>query len=154
MKKLDPNKPFLVKESMGVNIFLGLVFLAMFISSFFNNDPDAKGFEFKILYIAIIPAVLFIRKGLINRVCMVINKKGIYHSGELITTWDDFIDARIDQDEVIMTIQDNFVLFVRYRQPGNKIFRSKIPLRNTQNKAEEEIIEAIRFFSTLHKRRI
>ena len=152
MKKPDPDKPFLVKDSMGVNIFLGLVFLAMFVSSFFNTDPDAKGFQFNILYIAIIPAILFIRKGLINRVCIVINKKGIYHFGELITTWEDFIDARIDQDEVVLTIQDNFVLFVRYRQPGNKIFRSKIPLRNTQNKSEEEIIAAIRFFSGLYKR--
>ena len=152
MKKLDPNKPFLVKDSMGVNIFLGLVFLAMFISSFFNNDPDEKGFQFKILYIAIIPAILFIRKGLANRVCMVINKRGIYYFGELITTWENFIDARIDQDEVLLTIQDNFVLFVRYRQPGNKVFRSKIPLRNTHNKAEEEIIEAIRFFNGLAKR--
>lgn len=153
MKQLDPNKPFVVRDSMGVNIFIGLVFLAMFISTFFNNDPDAKGgFDFKFLYLAIIPAILFFKKGFTNRICIVINRKGIYHFGDLITTWDDFIDARVDQDQKVLSIQDNFVLYVRYRQPGNKMFRSKIPLRNTQNKAEEEIIEAIRFFYAIHKR--
>lgn len=153
MKKLDPNKPFLVKDSMGVNIFIGLAFVGLFISTFFNNDPNAeKGFEFKLFYLALIPAALFIWKGLKNRICIEINRKGIYHFGRLVTTWADFIDARIDQDEIVLTIQDNFVLYVRYRQPGNKIFRTKIPLRNTQNKAEEEIIEAIRFFSSYARR--
>jgi hypothetical protein len=138
---------------MGVNFFVGLVFLAMFISAFFNNDPDAKGgFVFNFFYLAIIPAIIFFRKGLTNKICIVIDRKGIYHFNELITTWENFIDARIDQDQKVLSIQDNFVLFVRYRHDGNKIFQNKIPLRNTQNKAEEEVIEAIRFFYGLHKR--
>ncbi len=147
MIKVDRDKPFLVKESKGVNIFLGLLCLTLFVSSFFNNDESEKGFRLQLLHVAIIPAILFLRKGFANKTIISIDRKGIMYHGELITTWEDFIDARIEQAEVVLTIQDNFVLFVRYRQPGNRIFQSRIPLRNTHNKAEEEIIEAIRVFS-------
>jgi hypothetical protein len=146
MKKLESHIPFIVSQSKGINIFVALAFFGLFISSFFNNDPTVKGGGFRWAYLALIPAILFFIRGIYTKEIIRISRQGIFYLGELVTKWENFVDARIDQDEILLSIQDNFVLFIRYKE-GDRLFQTKIPLRNTYNKAEEEIIAAIRFFS-------
>jgi hypothetical protein len=44
-------------------------------------------------------------------------------------------------------LRDNFVLVVEYKKNGTKQgFRKKLPLTNTQDKSEEEVLEAVKFF--------
>lgn len=45
-------------------------------------------------------------------------------------------------------LQDNFVLVVEYLKDkmSDKGVRRQIPLTNTQNKSEEEVLEAVKFF--------
>lgn len=147
MEQLTEHSSFVVKESVVLNLVIGVVSLVMFLSAFFEPVTD-EGFQFKVTYLMLVPAVLFFIKGLSNRTCMVINRQGLYHYGKLVTNWDNFIDAVVTQDPRPGSIQDRFVLLVRYRMYETRVFQSKIALPNTQNKAEEEIIEAIRFFST------
>jgi hypothetical protein len=146
MADLNADEDFVVKESMGVNLFVSLAFFAMFLYALYDNiEHGQEGIHLKILFIALIPAFLFLRKALSKHRDITINKNGIYINNRLLTNWNNFIEAKIIQREIILSIQDNFTLFITY-QEGSRVFRDKIPLRNTQNKAEEEIIEAIRFY--------
>ena len=44
-------------------------------------------------------------------------------------------------------LRDNFILVVEYRKGELKQgIRHKIPLTNTQNKSEEDVLEAVKFF--------
>jgi hypothetical protein len=73
---------------------------------------------------------------------------------KLITNWDNFINAFIDQKKVLLTIQDNFILVVEYKKDFNpgKGFRKQIPLTNTQNQSEEDVLAAVTFFWKEHFR--
>jgi hypothetical protein len=155
MARPDPRSNFLVRENSILFIVLGVIFSIMFIISL--TDIMAYDFvfiiPFKALYLTIIPAFIFLKKGLQKKKTIImINRNGFYYFGELITSWPLFIDAVVTQDEKIFTLQDNFVLIIRYRNNEGKIFRSKIRLGNTQDKSEEEIIAAIRFFSSAENR--
>ncbi len=79
---------------------------------------------------------------------MTINKNGFFHYGKLITNWNNFIDVAVKEEEKMFSIKDNFALFIKYYKDGEPgHFGRKIKLTNTQNKAEEEIIAAIKFLS-------
>jgi hypothetical protein len=78
-----------------------------------------------------------------------VNKTGIYQDEKLITGWPNLIKTFVAQKEnkKFYNIQDNFLLVVEYRKDGHSEgFRRKIPLTNTQNKSEEEVLEAVQFF--------
>lgn len=138
-------KPFIVKESVGVNFVAGLVFVAMTVTAFLYND--LKGFEYLGLLITLIPGVYFFVKTFNKTIILEINSKGIYFHGKLLTDWDNFISANYDQKEVLLSLQDNFYLQVDYIKPGTGMqYTSKINLPNTLNKAEEDIIAAIKAF--------
>lgn len=149
----DTGSVFIVSESRGINLFVG-IFLTMlsFLTLYYNHFDFNVGVEIYILYLFIVPGAYFIYKAIVKKQIMVINKYGFFYQGKLLTNWQNFITARYDQEEKTWTIQDNFVLFIEYFKPGfPKSFISKIPLTNTQDKSEEEIIAAIRFFVTNYK---
>ncbi|HQX74372.1 MAG TPA: hypothetical protein PK298_15800, partial [Chitinophagaceae bacterium] len=53
----------------------------------------------------------------------------------------------------IFNIVDNFILVVEYTRDGSpEGFRRKIPLTNTQNKSEEEVLEAVKFFWSVYRK--
>lgn len=87
-----------------------------------------------------------------ERIIMTVNKDGFFYYGSLITNWNNFVSARfIDQTPQVSStslgISDQYFLSVRYRkdnEPG--CFERKFALTNTQDKAEEEILAAIRFY--------
>jgi len=104
--------------------------------------------------IALLPAILFFRKGRNKKIYIRINKTGIYQDEELVTGWAHFLNAYISQKETkYISIQDNFILVLEYLKEGQqKGFRRKIPLTNTQNKSEEDVLAAVKFFWKEHSR--
>jgi hypothetical protein len=150
MQKLHTDVDFLVRENAVLHFVLGSIFTVIFLFSLTDKvEYDYRGkFDFKAMYIALVPAIYFMRKAFSKRKeIFKINKQGFYYYGELITNWNNFIDAVVTQDKVVLTIQDNFVLFIRYKNDEGRHFRGKFPLTNMQDKADTEIIAAIRFFS-------
>ena len=139
---------FQVKESRGCNLVMGILLFVIALVTIVADFSGAVGGPFiKLFYLLIIPAILFIRRGSANQTVITINKKGFFYGGQLLTSWDNFIDAAITQDEKLLMIQDNFLLFIKYYKDGSPgYFGRKIPLTNTQDKAEEEIIAAIKFY--------
>jgi len=150
--KLHSNKEFLVGEEKILNYILGVLFLALFLYGVIDavlrhfKNIDYQSFIF---VFALIPAFLFFRKGSSPVVYIRINRNGIYFQQELVTDWALLQNAYIDQKEKkgIINLQDNFQLVLEYKREGDqKLFRRKIPLTNTQNKSEEEVLEAVIFF--------
>jgi hypothetical protein len=97
--------------------------------------------------LALAPAIIGFSKAKSKRVYIRINSKGIYQDEKLITTWSHFLNAFIEEKQVALSIKDNFMLVVEYvKDKSGSGYRKKIPLTNTQNKSEEQIIAAIKFF--------
>ena len=137
---------FLVKESKGFNYFIGILLLIIFVVAIALGDYGWSNY-LSAMALFLIPAAFFIAKARGNAVRIKINKSGFYYNGALITSWDRFIDARLTQDLVPGSIKDNFIILIRYygHDPA-EAYWSKIPLSNTQDKADEEIIAAIDFY--------
>ena len=128
---------------------LGLYPLAGLLIHGFRN-PDYQGL---ILLLALIPSWLFFNKARSRRIFIRVNKKGIYQDEKMVTDWKGFIRAFLDQQQKTVSIRDNFVLVVEYKKEGQQnVFKRVIPLTNTQNQSEEDIIGAIRFFLALYRR--
>ena len=135
--KLNDKGEFVVKDSMGVNLVIGLVFLAMFITAFFGDDA-AHNLPFwqrlNAMHITIVPAIIFFVKAYKRQTKILLNDTGFFYQGRLLTYWDDFIEASIVQDDVLMSIQDNFKLLVKnYKEKKTRIYYTKKLLGNTQN---------------------
>jgi hypothetical protein len=155
-------KPPFIKDSqfiVGEEKVLNYVLASLFFGLFIYGLVDAIVYHFtKINYLNIIsvlllvPAILFFRRGKSDKIYIRVNKTGIYQDEKLLTRWSNFINAYISQKEKMLSIQDNFILVIEYRKDGvDKGFRRKIPLTNTQNKSEEEVLEAVKFFWSLYR---
>lgn len=148
---LHTDADFVVGEEKVLNYVMASLFLALFLYGL--ADAIARKFinidyQSLIFTIALVPAILFFKKARSKRIFIRINKKGIYRDERLLTDWDHFIGAYLDQEQKVVTIKDNFVLVVEYKK-GNAggAFRQRIPLTNTQNQSEEDVLAAINFFS-------
>ncbi|MBL0273152.1 MAG: hypothetical protein IPQ06_08785 [Chitinophagaceae bacterium] len=147
---LTKESEFVVGEDKVLVTILATLFFALFLYGLIDallhhfTKLDYQNFIFMI---ALAPALLFFIKAKNKRVYIRINKTGIYQEEQLVTGWSDFLNAYISQKDKVISIQDNFILVVEYRKDGvEKGFRRKIPLTNTQNKSEEEVLEAVKFF--------
>ncbi len=154
MGKTQLNKAgeFVVKEEKMINYILAGLFFAIFLYGvidaakrhFINIDYQSYFFT-----LALVPVIFCIRRANSKRVYIRVNKTGIYHDEQLVTGWPGLLNAYITQKEKksFFNIQDNFILVVEYRKdgpPGNS--RRQIPLTNTQNRSEEEVLEAVQLF--------
>ncbi len=157
MKKqnLNADSEFIVKDDKWLVFILAFLFFGIFLYGLI--DAILKGFNnltylSYLFFLLLIPAFLFNRKARANRIYIRINKNGIYQDEQFVTGWEGFLNAFITQKEKVLSIQDNFILVVEYVKNDNlKGFRKQIPLTNTQNKSEEEVMEAIIYFRTLYK---
>lgn len=151
-KTLQKDSEFVVGEEKVINYVMAVFFLALFLYGlidavkrrFINIDYQSYVFA-----LAIIPAIYCIRRANNKTVYIRVNKTGIYYQEQLVTEWSNFINAFIDQREKkrFFNILDNFQLVVEYRKENPvQGFRKKIPLTNTQNKSEEEVLAAVKFF--------
>ncbi len=139
---LTRDSQFIVGEERLLNYLVAAIFLAVFVLASF--DFQSLGY---FIVLPLVPAVYYFIKARSKRIYIRINIKGIYQDEKLVTSWDNFIKATIDQKQVFLSIKDNFILVVEYRkegQPGG--FRRTIPLTNTQNQSEEDVLAAVKFF--------
>jgi hypothetical protein len=141
---LTPETNFTVRESQLVNFIAGFALLAVVIVSLMAYQVDMS------ITLMLLPAAFFIFRGLSNQVAIAINKKGIYQGSTQLTNWNNFIHAYLIDEQKIGSIQDNFAIVVEYKKDGQPgYFKRKIRITSTQDKTDEEILEAIRFFNSL-----
>ena len=144
--KLQTEKDFLVKESLFINNFFGIFLLAIFVGTMIFGDYG-WGVFFQAVGLFLLPAGYFFYRGRSKEVRIKINLSGFYYGNKLIMDWDHFVQAELTQDSKLASIKDNFIILLHYRLPGDRsIYEKKIPMSNTQDKADEEIIEAIDFY--------
>ena len=150
--RLSKDSEFVVGEDKVLNYILAALFFALFLYGLFDaarrhfKHIDYQSYFF---VLALLPAIYCFRRGQSKKLYIRVNKKGIYKEGQLITGWSNLHKAYIAQAEKksFFSIQDNFILVVEYRKEGfTQGFRSNIPLTNTQNKSEEDVLEAVNFF--------
>jgi hypothetical protein len=142
--QFNAESDFVVKESMNMNVFTGLLFLVFSLITF----PTSVIMGGVALFIAIGAFVRSAKDTTIIR----INKKGFYYYGRLITDWEHFIsDQFIDELPLPQGndpgLNDRFFLFIKYYKEGELgYFGRKIRLTDSQDKSEEEIIAAVKFY--------
>ena len=149
---LTSDGQFIVGEYKLMHYFMALFFLALFgvglydaISRNFRNI-DYQSYVFAL---AIIPAVLILVKVRKGTIYIRINSKGIYENERLVTQWPGLLNVTLTQEEKkgIYDLGDKFILLLQYSKPGEaKPVLRKIRLTNTQNKSEEEVLAAVRWF--------
>jgi len=141
---------FIVKDSVGIMLFMAAFFLVLLISSWPYNENGNLTF---ILVLAAAGVVFSVYKIVIRKPQIIINKDGIYAAGNLITDWDHFYTAAFEQLPLKrLRVSEKNVLIVHYRKDGIAgSFRSTVPLTNTQNKSEEAVVESIRFYYDIYR---
>jgi hypothetical protein len=149
---LNEDSEFVMKESKSLNLLAGIILFIVGVFVLFNIYTDYHADQIiiykKMLLLSLFPAVFFLWKGLKNNALLTINKTGIYRCDELLTTWDNFINAAINEEPIAGSISDNFVLSVYFCVDGKDgCFKRMMRLPNTRDQSEEEIMEAIWFFS-------
>lgn len=161
VRALQKESQFTVGEEKSINYVLAVLFFALAVYGIIEGA--LRGFvpidyQNVILPFAAIPGFFCLRQAKSKRVYIRVNKDGIFKDERKVTGWADFLKAYITQDpnKRVTSIADKFQLVVEYRSPDNsgQGIRKRIPLTNTQNKSEEDIMEAIRFFVMLHKSQI
>lgn len=98
----------------------------------------------------VIPALTVIARGFRNKTILVINKNGFYYYGELLTDWNHFISEEFIDDGPSLSrgkSKDQFYVLIKYYKEGSPgYYGRKIPFTASQDKSEEEIIAAIKFY--------
>ena len=151
-KELTVDSEFIVGEEKVLVFILATLFFGLFmyglVDAILQHFKNGTYLRYLCAF-ALLPAIYFFKKGMSNRIYIRINKTGIYQDEILVTRWADFLKAYVNQKEKtrLIEIQDNFQLVVEYMKDGeDKGFRRKIPLTNTQNKSEEDVLAAVMFF--------
>jgi hypothetical protein len=143
---------FEVKESIVLNmlVVIGLFPILCYemytqINHFITDKRDYAALicsaSFLLLMIGTL-IKLFNRKPVI-----LINQQGVYIHGNLVTNWVHFVDVKFQERQRRYTFR--FVLLVYYYKDGGEYYVFETPLTSTQNKAEEEVVDAIRYFHQL-----
>ena len=155
---LTKDSEFVVGEEKVLNYIMTAFFIALFLYGLIDAirrhfiNIDYQSFIFAL---ALVPAIYCFRRAHSNRVYIRVNKTGIYKDEQLVTGWSNLLNAFITQKEKtgIFNIVDNFILVVEFTKDGSpEGFRRKIPLTNTQNKSEEEVLEAVQFFWSVYRK--
>ncbi|MDB5201357.1 MAG: hypothetical protein JWQ27_766 [Ferruginibacter sp.] len=134
---------FVVNDSILMLLFIGLAFTAMVFFAALYTDAGEKNY-LRATLCGLIPAILVTLKIMFRKPVIIINRVGIYVSGKLITDWQHFANAHVSEEDRTMTFRDNFVLIVHYRKDGYEgFYKSTIPLTSTQDKTQEQILEAV-----------
>lgn len=155
---LTNDSEFVVGEEKSINYVMAVFFIALFL----YGVIDAARHQFKnidyqsyIFALTIAPAVYCFRRAQSKRAYIRINKTGIYKEEQLVTGWSSLLKFYLAQEKKksFYNIQDNFILVVEYSGTDpQKGIRKKIPLTNTQNKSEEDVLAAVDFFWQQYKK--
>jgi hypothetical protein len=146
---LNTEKDFLVRESSVTNYVVGAIFIVIFVVSMAMGDYGWANFLYAI-GLFLLPGLFAIVRARNNEVIIKINKNGIYYRRRLITAWSSFVDATLTQDEIPGDLKDNFIILVRYYGSDFQLYEVKIRLTDTQDKGDEEVLQAIASYSGYH----
>lgn len=146
---------FAVKEFKALDAVVAGVFYVIFVvalvNTIRNNDTTHPAVAYSLLAGILAGGITFTRKALSERVYLLINKQGIYQGKTFITNWRNFVSAKYIDKQLTMSIKDNFVLVLTYYKMDGICYKRNIPVINSQNKGEEEVIAAMRYFCNLSK---
>jgi hypothetical protein len=155
---LTSDGQFIVGEYKLMHYFMALFFLALFGVGLYDaisrnfRDIDYQSYVFAL---AIIPAVMILIKVRKGTIYIRINSKGIYENERLVTQWSGLLNVTLTQEENkrLIEVNDKFILLLEYQKPGeSKPIRRKIRLTNTQNKSEEEVLAAVKWFWGIYRK--
>ena len=155
---LTPDGQFIVGEYKLMHYFMALFFLALFGVGLYDaiarnfRDIDYQSYVFAL---AIIPAVMILIKVRKGTIYIRINSKGIYENERLVTQWPGLLNVTLTQEEKkgIYDLGDKFILLLQYTKSGEtKPLIRKIRLTNTQNKSEEEVLAAVKWFWGIYRK--
>lgn len=155
---LTKDSEFIVGENKLMNYVMALFFFALLLYGFIDaanrhfKDIDYQSYIFAL---AIIPLIYCLRRARSKRIYLRINKKGIYKDEQVVTNWSNLLNFYLAQEKKksFYDLRDNFILVVEYKGiDPKKGTRRKIPLTNTQDKSEEEVLVAVEFFWKEHKK--
>ena len=129
----DKDGSFTVADSRFINYLGGFVFLALFLGVLVTRDFEIgqqTGDFYFIYFTLVIPCLLFFVKGTRKRISIIVNTTGVYYQATLVTTWGNFINAFIRQEEYSVNnysagISDRFKIVVEYydaRRGGNFLY--------------------------------
>lgn len=138
--KENPGNVFLVRESRGINIFIGISLALMSASSFAYMKDN-----FFSAFIAL-SAALCITMGIQKKIVLQIDQSGIYYYADLLTNWENFMKAHYQEESYSTgeTMNTAYFLYVEYFvASANSVCVSRIMMKNTLDKSEESIIAAI-----------
>ncbi|WP_121356090.1 hypothetical protein [Flavisolibacter nicotianae] len=142
--KFQADADFVVKESKKMRRIIGSFFLL--ISLFMLKDVLWMGLLTASIGIGAIIASMR------DETIMKINRDGFFYYGRLLTNWTNFVSAEFIDEMPVQSsssagLSDQFFLYIKYfKDDSPGCFALKIPLTNTQDKAEEEILAAVRFY--------
>jgi hypothetical protein len=151
---LDEDGSFTVKEFTALNVVAAIIFYIMFFYGLFNTtlvSNEQNDLYDKMLWFALAPAIYFTLKAKSKRVYIRISNEGVYINDYFLSDWPHFVSAEYTQNQEAGDLRDKFVLIINYYRDNEGYYVKEVPLTNTQNKAEEEVIAAINHFYSLHK---
>jgi len=150
-ENFDKDGNFYVKDSRGCNMTMGILFLAAFavtvyVDSFNTNELSI----YQLLYLSVIPGVYLIKLAISNKTIITINKNGFYYFDDLVTDWNNFIDAFVTQDEenrkIPYDVTDRFMLVIRYGKVGHtNYYARKILMTAVMDKSEKRSWRPLNF---------
>ena len=148
---MDPDGSFRVTEFTALSLFAAAVFWVLVfisLSNCFNtqNISPKHHFYFSPFLLSLGPAIAYTYRAIRQRVYSTVNASGIFLYETHITAWPNFIDASFKNEPNPGSIQENFILYIYYRKNTGELHEVSFKLGNTQNRGEEEVIAAIRYF--------
>jgi len=139
--QFNASADYVVKESKGVNLIRGIFFFILglgFVSISWYG------------WFLVVASIAVVARAFREDVSMIVNKVGFFYYGQLITDWDHFISEEFIDDGPATPRRagkDQFYLMIKYYKEGQPgYYGRKIPFTDTQDKSEEEIMAAIRFY--------
>lgn len=151
--KLEPNGDFIVGEEKILNAILSFIFFGLFAYGVIDALLQKKyepGLAMPFFYAAALAiSFIFFKKFRSKRIFLRINHTGIYKDEVLVTDWDHLLKAHITQKQGrLFNLTDAFILVIEYtREDPGTGYRTIVPLTNTQNRSEEDIMAALKHFS-------
>jgi hypothetical protein len=144
--RFNAEEDFIVRQSATMNVVCGVAMLSVFVATLISAKFSVEGMMMSAL-LFVTTGVFFIIRGLKKQELLKINWTGVYQHGALVCRWRDFHKAWLTQKEVTMSIKDNFVIMFQYNSADQtKLYTRTIRMLNTQDKADDEVIAAIRFY--------
>ena len=154
---LESDGSFAVRELKGTDVFIAIFFYFIFFLALYNviehSRPGHSIFYFRLLLFTLLPAVAYTVKVFSKRICMLVNRQGIYNNNLLFTNWQNFVSAQYTLEDKPGSLRDYIVIHVYYRNEYDMTYHVRnIRLSMTANKSEQEIIRAIQYFYDLSQR--